>query len=222
MTIHLKRAALLALLPLAAAHCAPERARAIREDRSLTLGWPIGVSYRPTGKVGIGTRFTAISDEKVKVENTDKGTSTLIAFTDGSTSRDVTHSQTNISPFVQVFPWDTSAFFVGGSGSYRRATYKYDEEVAGWSAAPTYTNVSYQNTSTYVGAPVGWAWIWTPGFSLTLDAEPRWRAARSTSYSNNGEGNQVNVAQRDSTKHAIDGTESAFELGLDFLIGWSF
>jgi hypothetical protein len=227
MTTRFPRCALPLLLVLAplASHCAPQNAEAIRKDKSLTLGLP-GLSYRPTGKFAVGSTFSSLSGQKntVKVDNsTSSGVIGATGETKAPTSRVVTTSETVISPFVQYFPWSTSAFFVGAGGSYYTAKMKYDEDRMGSpNLEPSLTSVAYSRNSTYVGVPFGWAWIWTPGFSLTVDLEPQWRVATSDKYKDDGTSDQVNTDNRDRTVKAIDGLETAMNTTLGFLIGWSF
>ena len=201
-------------------NCAPERAMAIRQDKSLTLGLP-GASFRPNGKVGIGSTFAWGTSDSTVTPKAQDGT-TLVSTP--ANDRLVTTKETQISPFVQYFPWDTSAFFVGAGASYRMSKLSYDETRTGSTGlAPSYTGVAYNRNSTYASVPLGWAWIWNSGFSLTFDFGPRVRVSQSTSYTKNGAGDGVDADQRDRTVKAINQSESFANLGGGSgMIGWSF
>lgn len=208
--------------------CAPERAEAIREDKSLTLGLP-GASYRPTGKLGVGVTGSYGHREKMTVNTKERGVTALAVNFDTNRpstlegDKEIDASHTTINPFVQYFPWSTSAFFVGVGGSFYHATYRFEEETEGsTNLAPSYTGVSYDINSTYIGVPAGWAWIWESGFSLGLDFGPRFRVNRDIAYRNDGASSGVNRGKRDETVATIDSLERPVNWGGTGIIGWSF
>lgn len=213
---------------LSTTHCAPERARAVREDKSLTLGLP-GASFRPNGKISIGSTIGYSNKAKTTIDNSDKGMGAVVITpsNDGDPGaedeRDLYTSNLTVSPFVHYYPWDSSAFFFGGAVSYSKTSYKFAEErMDNTTLAPSYTDVSYDSTSMYVGAPVGWAWIWESGFSLTLDFGPRFRVNRNEAMKENGDSDNVNARSRDKTLETIDSLESPVAIGGSGIIGWSF
>jgi hypothetical protein len=209
----------LAAAAVASTSCAPERARAIREDKSLTLGYP-GATYRPNGKIGVGATFGGLSDHKSTITPEAPAGMTLDAHQ--AAKRTVVTSETDINPFVQFFPWDTSAFYVGVGGSYQKAHVSYDELRGGENLDGATTSVEYQRSAMYVGVPVGWAWIWAPGASLTLDFGPKFLVSKSNAYTKDGSAGAVDVAQRDRNVKTID-KEGASQVILgNFLLGWSF
>ncbi len=207
--------------------CAPEHASKVRQDKSLTLGLP-GVSYRPNGKIGVGVTAGAASNQKQTVDNSKTGLSSVIgssndANSDEADQRQVVSSFVQISPFVQYFPWDTSAFFVGVGGTYYRGSYKFNEEkVDSTSLNPQFAEVDYQTRSNYIGVPLGWAWIWESGFSLTLDFGPRARVSRSAELTKDGKDEGVSSSERDKTVSTIDSLEPKYTYGGSGIIGWSF
>lgn len=205
--------------------CAPTNAEAIRKDKSLTLGLP-GASFRPSGSVGIGFTGSHTAEQKTTVDNSKSGFASITAVKkdeNPDAQREVTASTYSISPFVQYFPFATSAFFVGAGATFNRAYYKYDEEtVDSTSLNPQYGEVNYETRSTYVGVPVGWAWIWTPGFSLTLDFGPRARITHTSAVSRDGSAQNVSSNERDKTTQTIDSLEPKYTLGGSGIIGWSF
>jgi hypothetical protein len=220
--------ALVVVAALALTHCAPERARAVREDKSLTLGLP-GASFRPTGKISIGTTLGYAHRAKTTINNTETGMGAIDITPDDDSAdldedeRELYTSNVTVSPFVHVYPWDSSAFFFGGGISYSKSNYRFSEERMDSTAlAPTYTDVAYDSTSTYVGVPVGWAWIWESGFSLTLDVGPRFRVSRTQEMRDDGEASGVNSQSRDRTVETIDSLENPVTLGGSGIIGWSF
>lgn len=205
--------------------CAPTNAAAIRQDKSLTLGLP-GASYRPTGKVGVGVTGGHVAKQKTTIDNTKTGFGSVVSATadeNPGAQREVEASTYTVSPFLQYFPWDTSAFFIGAGATFNRAYYHFDEAtVDSTSLNPQYGEVNYETRSTYVGVPVGWAWIWTPGFSLTLDFGPRARVSRTTNVSRDGSQNEVSSKERDKTIETIDSLEPRYSWGGSGIIGWSF
>jgi hypothetical protein len=207
-------------------NCAPERARAVREDKSLTLGLP-GVTYRPHGKIGVGVTMAGISEAKTKIDTQDSGIKSSIVSSDDKSDhpdaiRDVKQSNVDVNPYVQFFPFDTSAFFIGLQGTYQRAWYEFEEERSdSTSLAPTYTDVKYRTKSNYLGVQAGWAWIWESGFSMGVQAGPRVRVSHQGEYAN--EGDDVNTDKRDKTVETIDSLEQGVRLSTGLgIIGWSF
>ncbi len=223
------KAFLLLALALLCANCAPERARAVREDMAFSLGAPIvfsaAVSYRPTGKFSVGLAGSALNDRKSTIDASKSGVAAITVSdqTAPTDKRELSTSFTELNPFVQVFPWDSSAFFLGVAGTYRNARYRYQEETeASLAAAPAYTAIKYETTSSYVGIPVGWAWIWGSGFSLSLDFGPRFRVNKEQKLANDGTTSGVSATKRDHTIGIIDELEPRVAWGGSSLIGWSF
>ncbi len=204
--------------------CAPSNAAAIRKDRSLTLGLP-GASYRPSGQIAVGATGGYTSEQKTTVDNNKTGFASVVSNKDENpdSQRELVMSSYSINPFLQYFLWDTSAFFIGAAASFNRANYQFDEQtVDSTSLNPQYGEVNYETKSTYVGVPIGWAWIWTPGFSLTLDFGPRARISRSTTVTQDGSSKNVSSNERDKTIDTIDSLEPRYTLGGSGIIGWSF
>ena len=212
-------------------NCAPDRARQLREEKSLTLGLPLGVTYRPNGKVGLGltggtgqtaNKIDSVGDNGDPVSmGSSVSTSTSTTPKDGE--RVVKEHYTEISPFVQYFPWDTSAFFVGAGGTYKKTASNFQENTAdSTTLEPSYTPVSMESKSIYFNVPVGWAWIWTPGFSLTLDATASIPVSHSNTYDNDGTTGKVNETNRNKTVDAIEKNQTSISMALGGMIGWSF
>ena len=205
--------------------CAPNNARAIREDRSFTLGLP-GVAYRPNGSVALGTTIGS-SKDKQKLNTAEDGIEAVtnkasdenkVAF-----EREVEGRSFTVSPFFHYYPWDDSAFFIGLGGSYTSTKYTYAEETEGSTAlAPTFTEVAYNSNTSYVGAPIGWAWIWENGITVSLDFGPRVLVSQSGSYKNDGLAGEVNEEKRDRTTEVIESVESPVTFGGSGIIGYSF
>ena len=221
-------AVLIVFVAMAATHCAPERAAAVRQDKALTLGLP-GASFRPNGKISIGSTIGYANKAKTTIDNTENGMGAIVITPSkdddaaAEDERELYTSYLNVSPFVHYYPWDSSAFFFGGAVSYNKTSYRFAEErMESTSLAPSYTDVSYDSTSMYVGAPVGWAWIWESGFSLTLDFGPRFRVNRNQAMKEDGEADGVNRQTRDKTIETIDSLESPIALGGSGIVGWSF
>ncbi len=195
---------ILIALASALSSCAPERAEALRAEKSLTLG-VYGASYRPTPKVGIGATGNYANREKTTVNTQERGIATItkqysISPNTYESNREIEVTHWRFDPFVQYFPWSTSAFFLGVAGRFDRATYRFDEETQGsTSLAPAYTDVTYDVDSVYVGVPAGWAWIWESGFSLGMDFGPRFRVQTAVDYRNDGTSGGVNSDKRDNT-----------------------
>lgn len=209
--------------------CAPQRANAVRDDKPLTVGL-VGVSYRPTGKIGLGTTYAGSGETNEKMSESSSGAGGIISFNskpdENETSykeRDVKTSYSVISPFAHYYPIDTSAFFVGVGASILSARSKFDEHTTGsTSLAPEYTEVEYKTNATYVSVPVGWAWIWESGFSLSLDFGPRFRVNASSSYGNDGSAGSVAADKRDASKEYLDNRVPVMAIGGNSIIGWSF
>lgn len=223
------KAFLILALALLCAHCAPERARAMREDKAFSLGAPIvfsaALSYRPTGKFGVGLAGSALNDRKSTIDASKTGIAAVSVSNDTAETdkRELSTSSYEINPFVQIFPWDSSAFFLGVAGAYRNARYRYQEETeASTTLAPAYTAIKYETTSSYVGVPVGWAWIWGSGFSLSFDFGPRFRVNKEQDLANDGATSGVSTTKRDHTIGIIDDLEPKVAWGGSSLIGWSF
>jgi len=211
-------------LPLA---CAPEHAAKVRADKSLTLG-AFGAAYRPNGKFGFGATVGTGTETKTVDPTKSDGDVVVTKKVDADlyNYRNVKTSATGINPFVHYYPWETSAFFVGAAASIYTAKYSFHEETSGsTSLLPSYTDVDYNQNATYVGVPLGWAWIWESGFSLTLDFGPRTRVAATGHYSKDGTDDGVDVAKRDLTTKAIDKLGTGILFGGptgNLLVGWSF
>ncbi len=212
-------------IALASYACAPNNAAQVRAERSLTLGIP-GAAYRPSGSVGVGITGSYTPEQKTTIDNTKSGLNSVVeSGSDESpeSQREVTATSYTLSPFIQYFPWASSAFFVGGGATFSRAYYKYDEEtVDSTSLNPQYGEVNYETKAVYVGVPVGFAWIWAPGFSITLDVGPRARISYSSTVTRDGSGRDVSSAEREKTTSTIDSLEPRYTLGGSGMIGWSF
>lgn len=213
----------------ATSHCAPSRAKAIREDKLVTVGYP-GAVFRPNGKIAVGATFAAMTDHKGGMEDATSGPGVLGISSRSAEQRkeisddkrEVKHSLFALHPSVMYFPKDDSAFFIGAGGSYMSSKYKFSEETSGFtSLAPSYADIEYETKATYIGVPVGWAWIWENGVSLTLDVGPRVRMSRSTTYSDDGAAASVDPKKRDQTAKLLDTGESRVGLGSLFF-GYSF
>jgi hypothetical protein len=210
--------------------CAPQRANALRDDKPLTVGL-VGVSYRPNGRIGIGTTYSGSAETNEKMSESSSGASGIISISGkpaekepAFAERDVTSSYSVFSPFAHYYPIDTSAFFVGIGASIMSSRSKYNEETTGHTAlAPEYTEIDVKRNATYLAVPVGWAWIWESGFSLSLDFGPRFRVSSSSSYGNDGSAGSVAVDKRDTTKEYLDNREPVMAVGgANTIIGWSF
>lgn len=206
--------------------CAPSRAKAVREDKSLTLGY-VGMSYRPTGKISVGTTYSGSAETTSKMTDVSDGMGGLTVSSGRNETayadRDVKTSYSVISPFVHYYPSDTSAFYIGLGASLYSSRSEFGEETANSTTlAPEYTDVDYQTKANYIGAPVGWAWIWESGFSFSLDFGPRFRVDQSTSYGNDGSSSDVDAAKRDETKDYLDSRRPVVAMGGNGIIGWSF
>lgn len=209
--------------------CAPQRANAVRDDKSLTVGL-VGVSYRPTGKIGIGTTYAGSGETNEKMSESSSGAGGIISFNSKAEeketafdSRDVKTSYSVISPFAHYYPIDTSAFYVGLGASMLSSRSKFNEETSGSTElAPEYTEVDFKTNATYVAVPLGWAWIWESGFSLSLDFGPRFRVNASSSYGNDGSSNSVAADKRDASKEYLDNRVPVMAIGGNSIIGWSF
>lgn len=198
---------------------APERAKAIREDKALTLGLPLGAIYRPNGKIGLGTGYSGFqTKEKAKPE----ASSDLTLDASSKTERELSGRETDINAFIQYFPWDTSSFFFGAGATYRKSKLSYQETVAGSTLTEDSTNVSLERTSTSVGVPVGWCWIWQPGFTFQLAATPSVVASRKTTLSDDGTDGNVDQEQRDRTLKGLAKNQGVLSVSAGLLIGWSF
>lgn len=220
------RLALLLLASTTLVHCAPQRARAIRDDKLVSVGYP-GVAFRPTGKVAVGSTFSWGFDVKAKMDEASQNLGVLTSSAPkdeeaAADERELTYSYSSINPFVQVFPWDDSAFFVGIGASLVRSSYYVEEETIGSTAlAPTTTGIGYKTKSSYVGVPIGWAWIWENGLSLTADLGPRFRVGRDAELTEDGSASDVDIAKRDATVEKLDAVERPVHFGGLFL-GYSF
>lgn len=212
---------------LAGIGCAPSRARAVRDDKSLTLGY-VGVSYRPTGKISVGTSYRGSAETTTKMNNGSAGMSSFTVSSgrneEAYANRDIKTSYSVISPFVHLYPSDTSAFYIGLGASMYSSRSEFGEETTADSTtlAPAYTEVDYQTKANYIGAPVGWAWIWESGFSFSLDFGPRFRLNQSTSYGNDGSAAGVDAEKRNETKEYLDSRMPVVAMGGNGIIGWSF
>lgn len=211
-------------------NCAPDQAAKLRAEKSLTLGYP-GVSYRPNGKVAVGMTGAYSSMGTKVTESTDDGKMSISGVTTSTNTtpstegdRVIAQKTTQLNPFVQYFPWDTSAFFVGAGASYQTKTSRFDEKTSSWTLAePAYAPVTTNTTTTYLAVPVGWAWIWGTGFSLTLDFGPRIRMSQSTKFTNDGSTAGVDADRRSRTVDAINDQDSRLSLGgASSILGWAF
>ena len=70
--------------------------------------------------------------------------------------------------------------------------------------------------------PVGFAWIWESGFSLTLDVGPRARVSRTAEVTRDGHDEGVSAKERSSTLNTLDSLEPRITYGGAGIIGWSF
>jgi hypothetical protein len=197
--------------------CAPERAHAVREARNVTLGLP-GVSYRPRGSYSLGATF-ATNPRSVDTVFNEQGGDSVI---EENEIRSVESRYGSISPFLQVFPWETSAFMIGLGATVEQRRYRFNEEVVGSTAlAPQFSEVEYGVQNIYVGVPVGWAWIWESGFSFTLDVGPRWRVSRTMSgYTERGTVDEAKFTVTDTA--LADKVETAIQYGGSGILGYSF
>jgi hypothetical protein len=205
--------------------CAPSNARQVRQDLALTVGYP-GASYHPGGTFALGATGNYVPNQKTTVDNSKTGMDSVISAKKDENpedKREVVSTSYWISPFVQYFPFDSSAFFVGAAATINRSYYKFEEEtVDSTTLNPQYGEVNYETKSTYVGVPIGFAWIWESGFSLTLDVGPRARVARTSEVSADGSSSYVSSKERDKTIETIDSLEPRYSWGGSGLIGWSF
>lgn len=206
------------------AYCAPTNAHAIRQDKSLTLGLP-GVSYRPTGKIAVGSTFDLAHEEDLDLNTTpkdSKGKRDELPEND----REITKRTVGVRPFVQYFPWETSAFFVGAGAQLYSNKYRYNEFQTGASLTnPSYAEVEYATKANYMTVPFGFAWIWPNGFSFTADIGPRVYVGGSGTLTNDGTNEGVDEAQRDQTIKRIMEDEKQVYLFSAFptaVIGYSF
>ena len=226
----LKRAAMFCVL-FGACHmisaCAPTQARGLREARPFTVAL-LGVAARPNGNVGAGVALGYTGDKSFAVKSGDSGIKARLKpdnFADDDARVINQKSATTISPFVHFYPMVSSAFFLGAGASYTKSRYGFKEHNTEYSVSSQTTDVEYEKTLVYARMPVGWAWIWNNGFSLTLDFGPALLMSRNGHYNSGGDGmSGVDIAKRDSTRDTVESLDPKFRVidGINTMIGYSF
>lgn len=205
-------------------NCAPERAEAIRTDRSLTLGLP-GASVRLNGSIDVGATGLYIPKTTSTMETDDTGFGLTASGNEDERTREreVSIQSKSMTGFMRYYPVQTSAFFIGLAFSRQIDRVGFDELTADSTGEDqTFTNVEYEYETTHLGLPIGWAWIWESGFSLGLDLGPKVRISDSRRYTNEGD-TAVNESERDETIEAIEKFDSKISFGnATGILGYSF
>jgi hypothetical protein len=125
-----------------------------------------------------------------------------------------------LSLFFHRYFWPTSAFYWGLGVRREDSKISFDERKTGHTNDDTdRVRVEYTESTTWVGLPLGWDWVWENGFTLMLDFGPRVRVANSRTFSEDG-GQDVDTGDRDSHVDSIG--HSTITLGFGGLIGYSF
>ena len=143
---------------------------------------------------------------------------------DDSEERDVTVANLGgLGLFYHYYPWETSAFFLGGAASWESSKVKFEERTREYTAtSKECVEVGFRKKSLRIGAVVGWFWIWENGFSLLLDLGPRIRVQHYRSFTDNGESDNVDQSRRDDFVDQINGL-SVFLGGIPSrMLGYSF
>jgi hypothetical protein len=189
--------------------CAPSNARELRELRPTTVGF-IGAAYRPTPDTGVGAALGIGFESSTYTVNKEDD------------ERDPTQRENyQLGVFYHRYLMADSAFFLGIGADTNQTTYTFDERTNTYSSAnKTYADVEYDVRTTRIGMPLGWAWIWEEGFTIILDIGPRLEIAKSGSYDDDGEDEDVDVDRRDDYVDRLTGRVISF--GASGIIGYSF
>lgn len=191
--------------------CATDQASQLRTERPTQIGW-LGAIYRyqPNQAAGVSGSFSG---------STGAPTSFTQEEDEGEKDEEIVY-QNMYEGFYHYYPWETSAFFIGAGLRHAETKFRFDEPLE--NDADTTTSIKFTNKSDYLAVPVGWAWIWGTGFSLTLDLGPRFRIGRSQSFSSDGAG-LVSKSSRDETVDDLEKLYAgSFLIGGNAIIGYSF
>lgn len=206
-------------LVLLAGSCASDQAASLREAKPNQLGIAnYGYLRRLSSNQAAGLTFDAGSGQAFYMKAATEDGEWLTSEDEG---KDPKISHFNVNFFAHHYPWETSAFFVGLGYAYKEQDFSFKEPLS--EDATQKIKIKYTDMASYVGVPLGWAWVWDRGFSLTLDFGPRWRVSHRRHIEESGM-DQVNLTSRDDTMDELEETYiGRSELGGGtMLLGFSF
>lgn len=204
--------------------CAPSNAKALREQKSLTLGVP-GISKRLNGAMDIGVNINPLAAVSWEFQKTKDEEALTYGknFTDDATHRAV-EVKFGISPhvFARFYPWDASAFFFGvGFGQEEDSVQFKALESGKLSLDDGYADVKVTEKKSSINIPIGWQWIWDSGFTFGLSFGPKYIFNKQTVTSANKEYDQSDYdwiveTSEDEERFSFSGSLSTGVIGYSF------
>lgn len=200
---------------VSATSCAPTMAGKIRENDPVTLGaW--GAQYRPAKNLGLSFVSSSQTNDSLGTKNK--------SYAHGEDILDKKARREGRDLFYSVlwYPFESSAFFVGGGVMSRRVTTYFNEKTQSGDGE---VSVRAEDSGIAMGVPVGFTWIWQSGATFHMDIGPHFYLSKTRRYTSGEDGSGVDESARDETMRWINSQhiyDNEKVRATNFILGFSF